>query len=1302
MAGARQTTEAARARADDALVDSRRRAGVGRGRSVAGPNAVLALQRHAGNAAVSALISAKDKSPDGQSVGQIDAALEEIRRGEPAIDTVEQGLKAAKAAGVPVELEGPKPPASALAVTLTGFGPAQVAPRKPGPPAKRVPPVSPVGKAGAAAPKARESGPGRGPVGAAPPTARTGGAGAGSAPAGPAPVAGERLQPPAPPASIRPDDDPAFAQVKGAVKAVATDKRAHPPASSKAKEAQHAALPPADDLGAQAKASKVETMDAQQPGTFDRRAFIAAVKAAIEAKSPKTLKEAADYKTSGKAGEVQGEVKGLVTQGKEGQAKDIDAATRAPPDQSTAVPKPVAPLVSENPGATVSVPAAGAVPKPAPAEQTNLAAGKHEANQEMAEAGVSDQQLAESNEPEFQQALSDKKSAAAHADSAPGAYRQAEQQVLQQGRAQASEVTTGGVAGMQSSKAAAVAGLAADKEKTKSKDEAKRAQVTARIQGIFAATEADVKKTLDGIDPKVEAEFARGEAAARRTFEAYVAMKMAAYKADRYSGVLGGLRWAKDKLLGMPSKVNEFFAAGRELYLKAMERVVSRVADVVGNALTAAKRRIAKGRADIAAYVKGLPADLKKVGAEASQEIGERFEQLTASVDAKQDSVVDALATKYVEARKGLDERIEALQAENKGLVDKAIGAIKGVINTIRELAAMLRTALARASSVVGEIVKKPVAFLKNLIAGVKGGILRFRDNIVGHLKKGLLSWLFGALAAGGIELPERFDLKGIINLVSSVFGLTWRAIRQRIARRIGEPVMGAVEKGVDIFQKLAAEGVGGLWQMVVEKVGDIKAMLVEKVQDLVITQVITAGIKWLISLLNPAAAFIKACKLIYDVVMFFVNNARRVVHFVTTVIGSVVDIVRGNVSGVVDKVEGALSQMVPILIGFLASVLGLGGLGEKVRDIVMTLQKPVKKAIDWIIGVGLKLAAPVIRGLKGLGGKAKAKLASGKAWAKGKLVGAGKVWAKRKSAGAPSPTSPTGPGGTPGSRAAPEAHIDVQRPAPMNGASHTVYAKTVNGKLIIEMASRRADLETLLEMAEGEAAELERTNSSRRGLRKALKGVWVPLGRARSLHDSTYRGTKMTAALEQQISALLVTAAGLLGDVGREYGLKSLQHLGHASEWVTAEGELKGIYRGQAFRHSVYGAWNSANRTGGSFRDSEFHRLRALIPPGSSQLARPDAYMCPSCGLIRHDVANGVGELTLDHDPSVVSHWGAGGNNSSFDERNDWYNGAGPNGSRLVAMCRSCNARKGSGTGEPKSYKVGGRFRGRGEGRAQ
>ncbi len=999
MAGPRHEAEVG-----DALVEGRKTSGPDRRRAAEQPHAVpahgvLALQRFAGNAAVSALMAARMRFPGDEAVGDINGALRELRRDEPVVETVERGLKAAKAAGVPVDLEGVRPPASALAVTTTGFGPNAVAPRKPVPPPKPVPPVSPLGKAAAkpAVEPAAKAPAAKGPDAPAPAT------GAGEVVAAPAPAAGsgglsgERLlEPPVPPEGVQPAQDAAYAHVAGNVRGFAKANRAHPPAASKAKEAQDAALAPADDLTGQAKAAKVDSMDAQQAGSFDKKAFIASVKTAIEAKSPKTLKEADDYKESGRAGEVKGEVKGLVTQGKQGQAKDITAATDAPPDVSKAMPKPVTPMGPEQPGQLAAIPAAGAVPKPAPPEQLNLEAGKQQANQEMADGEVSEDQLAQSNEPQFEQALADKKAAAAHADSAPGQYREHEQQVLEQGNADAAAQTKEGVAGMQGSKAAALAQLVAAKGKTKNKDEARRAEVTAKIQGIFATTETEVKKILDGIDPKVEKEFEEGEKAARATFENYVAAKMSAYKKDRYGGWTGKLRWLRDKIKGMPDKVNEFYEAGRELYLKQMDLTISRVADIVGNDLTAAKKRIAAGRTEISAYVKSLPKDLKKVGAEASQEINDKFEQLEGDVDSKQESLVDTLATKYTEARKGLDERIEELQAENKGLVDKAIGAIKAVVNTIRELVAMLTNVLARVAGVVGDIVKAPVKFLGNLIAGIKGGILKFKDNILDHLRKGLMSWLFGALAEGGVELPDSFDIKGIIKLLASIFGLTWRNIRNRLVKQIGEPAMAAVEKGVDIFQKLAAGGVAGLWQLLVDKLGDIKEMILEQVKDFVVTKIITAGITWLIGLLNPAAAFIKACKLIYDVVMFFVNNAGRIAKFVNTVIDSVADMVRGNVGGVINKINDVLGQMVPIIIGFLASVIGLGGIGQKIREIIEKLQKPVNKALDLVIKTGLKLAAPIVRGLKSIGTKVKAKVAAGKAWIRGKAQSA-KTWAKQK-----------------------------------------------------------------------------------------------------------------------------------------------------------------------------------------------------------------------------------------------------------------------------------------------------------------
>jgi hypothetical protein len=121
MAGARRTADSARAEVNDALAEGKRRAGGDRGGAAAGPRAILALQRRAGNAAVSALMAANLRSPGEQAVSEIDAGLREIRRDEPAIETVEKGLKAAKAAGVAVDLEGPKPPPSALAVTTTVY-----------------------------------------------------------------------------------------------------------------------------------------------------------------------------------------------------------------------------------------------------------------------------------------------------------------------------------------------------------------------------------------------------------------------------------------------------------------------------------------------------------------------------------------------------------------------------------------------------------------------------------------------------------------------------------------------------------------------------------------------------------------------------------------------------------------------------------------------------------------------------------------------------------------------------------------------------------------------------------------------------------------------------------------------------------------------------------------------------------------------------------------------------------------------------------------------------------------------------
>jgi hypothetical protein len=786
--------------------------------------------------------------------------------------------------------------------------------------------------------------------------------------------------PPEAPVPTSPREDPRFAKVESEINQTAKQVAKHPKPTTEAKKAAAAAEPPAGDIDAQAKAAHAEKLDAAKPAGFDKKAFIAAVKAAIAAKAPKNLDEADKFATSGKADSVKAEVAGKVTAGKEASAKEIATTTSQTPDASRAKPKKVEPMKAAAPPKPAPPKAGAAMPAKAPPEQTALDAGKCETGAQMAEADVTEEQLTKSNEPEFQGAVAAKKAGEAHSAEAPAQVRESEAATLQNASQGAEQSGREGVEAMVAGRKSATGKVTADQSKAKSADEQARAEITSKIKGIFDATKTDVEKILADLDSSVGEKFEAGEKAAKDAFTADHKGRMERYKDERYSGALGWARWTGDLFAGLPAEANNIFLEAKKLYEAKMEVVISDVADHIGKELQRAKDRVAKGRKEIADYVASQPKKLQKVASAAADEIGSKFDELDSDIDSKQESLVDDLATKYTEARNAVDEEIKELQAANKGLWDKAKDAIGGAIQTILKLKDMLLGVLARAAGAVGKIIKDPIGFLGNLIGAVKSGVLGFGERIVEHLKKALQAWLFGALANAGIEIPETLDLKGIIKLILSVLGLTWTRIRTRIVARIGEAAMNAVEQGAEIFKTLATEGIGGLWKFLVDKLSDLKDTVMDAIQDFVVVKIVKAGITWLISALNPAAAFIKACKMIYDVVMFFVEKGQQIKEFVDSVLDSIESIVSGGVGKVASLIENTLAKILPLLLGFLASLLGLGGISEKIREILEKVQKPVMKVVDAVIKGALKLAGPIIRGVKGLVAKGKAAFAKGKA----------------------------------------------------------------------------------------------------------------------------------------------------------------------------------------------------------------------------------------------------------------------------------------------------------------------------------
>ncbi|MBD1934454.1 MULTISPECIES: eCIS core domain-containing protein [Cyanophyceae] len=757
-----------------------------------------------------------------------------------------------------------------------------------------------------------------------------------------------------------PENDPGFKAVTNRTKSVAQQQKQHQPAGAKSAEAQAAAVPPGNEVESEAQDKQVQEMNLEQPGQFNAATFKAALMEKIAAVTPQTLEEADNFKNNNKIDSVKGELSSKVTEEKKQASSPIEEKVKEQPDTSGIAPKPVTPLTPEKAGSPPSdIGAEKAAPKPKPASEVSLQEGSQSLDQQMIEANVTEEQLASSNESQFQGALKAKQDAQTNAVTAPQEYRQQEQGILKQAQAEAQTTAQTQLQGMHGSKEQALAQVLGSQGETKTKEEQERANVATKINGFYQTTKSEVETILNNLDNEVIGKFDAGAAAAKQKFETFVAPYMEDYK-ERYDGLFGAGRWIKDKLLGVPSEVTAFFKEGRELYLAEMDKTINEIANHVATQLNLAKQKIADGKLQIQDYVAKLPENLRQVGQEAAQDIQSKFDELESSVDNKQNELVDSLAQKYNENLQQLDAQLAEMKASNRTWMDKALDAVGGVIKTIAELKNLLMGVLAKAAGAIENIIKDPIGFLGNLVSGLKQGFENFMGNILEHLKKGMLGWLTGAIAGAGITMPESLDMKGIFSLVTQVLGTVYENIRPRAVKRMGEKAVNFVEANFEMFVILKNEGIAGLWQFIQDQIGDLKVMVIDNIQNFVVDGIIKGGVMWILSLLNPASAFVKACKAIYDIIMFFIERGSQIAELVNAVMESVTAIASGAVGGAAKLVENALSKALPVVISFMASLLGLGGISEKIQAIVQKVRQPIEKAIDWVIAQAVKFAKKI------------------------------------------------------------------------------------------------------------------------------------------------------------------------------------------------------------------------------------------------------------------------------------------------------------------------------------------------------
>lgn len=255
-----------------------------------------------------------------------------------------------------------------------------------------------------------------------------------------------------------------------------------------------------------------------------------------------------------------------------------------------------------------------------------------------------------------------------------------------------------------------------------------------------------------------------------------------------------------------------------------------------------------------------------------------------------------------------------------------------------------------RAGNLAGQVIQNPTRFANTLVRGVGQGFRQFQSNISRHLQSGFGAWLFGTMGGAGIRMPRDLSPPSVLSLVLQVLGVTPNNLRQRVAAQVGARNVQGVEQAWGTIGTAIRGGLGGLWTLLREELGDLRAQVVDGIKDWLISSVVRAAVTRIVSMFNPASGIVMAIASIANVIRFVVQRAGQIRALFQSVTDSVSALAQGNAQQLASKVEQTLGRAVPVAIGLFSSLVGIGGIANRVKAIIQRVQSRVQSAIDRLI----------------------------------------------------------------------------------------------------------------------------------------------------------------------------------------------------------------------------------------------------------------------------------------------------------------------------------------------------------------
>ncbi len=272
---------------------------------------------------------------------------------------------------------------------------------------------------------------------------------------------------------------------------------------------------------------------------------------------------------------------------------------------------------------------------------------------------------------------------------------------------------------------------------------------------------------------------------------------------------------------------------------------------------------------------------------------------------------------------------------------------------------ALIGSIISNAQAAYNEIKNDPIKFLKNLLKAVKQGFVQFFGNILGHLVNGVGEWLFGQLGDAGITIPPDFSFQSILGMVFQILGITKEKIFDKLKQKVGPErwarIEGTINQMTGVWSFLSdifTRGPIAIWEKIQEKLTGLWDTVVSAARGWIMTKIIEQVTVKLLSFLDPTGimavvnSFIAFFRAIQSAIQYMIPMLEMLNSF----LGGIVQIAQGNIQPAADLLERTMARGMPILIGFLANQVGLGRIGDKIKEVIESIQAKVDEGLQWVI----------------------------------------------------------------------------------------------------------------------------------------------------------------------------------------------------------------------------------------------------------------------------------------------------------------------------------------------------------------